>query len=195
MWQENSARRLTIAGDILAKIVQADRCQIGTGFIGTPIICDALTRSGHSDLAFKMLLKQNNPSWLYPITMGATTTWERWDSMLPSGKINPGEMTSFNHYAFGAVADWMHRCIGGLSSAVPGWREVLVKPVLGGNITHAFTSHESMFGKISVRWKLDGSKFDLEVIVPANVTATVELPDGVIDRVGSGTHLFTAIVE
>ena len=82
---------------------------MATGFAGTPFVLDALSRTGHVDTAYRMLMEKECPSWLYPITMGATTVWERWDSMLPDGSINPGEMTSFNHYALGAVADWMHR--------------------------------------------------------------------------------------
>lgn len=192
IWKENSDERMKLAGEQLGKIVEMDGCQIGTGFIGTPIICDALVRTGRADLAYKMLLNDKNPSWLYPITMGATTTWERWDSMLPNGKINPGDMTSFNHYAFGAVADWMHRALGGLSSVSPGWKQVLIKPLLNDKITSASTAHESPFGRISSSWKIDGSNFSLDVTLPANVSGIVELPDGKQHKIGSGTHSFTA---
>ena len=82
-----------------------------------PFVNDALTVTGHLDDAYALLLQREAPSWLYAVTMGATTIWERWDSMLPDGSINPGEMTSFNHYAFGAVADWMHRSVAGLAPA------------------------------------------------------------------------------
>ena len=95
---------------------------IATGFAGTPYICDALTSTGHLDDAYRLLLQRECPSWLYPVTMGATTIWERWDSMLPDGTINPGQMTSFNHYAFGAVADWMHRDHRRIRPAEPGYR-------------------------------------------------------------------------
>ena len=91
-----------------------------TGFVGTPLICDALTHAGALDTAYRLLLQRECPSWLYPVTMGATTIWERWDSMLPDGTVNPGEMTSFNHYALGAVADWLHRTVAGLAPAAPG---------------------------------------------------------------------------
>ncbi|CAN6674979.1 hypothetical protein TRVA0_076S00188 [Trichomonascus vanleenenianus] len=194
-FSEDSPEHLEVAGNMLKQIVTMDRFHIGTGFVGTPIICDALVKTGHSDVAYKMLLNEENPSWLYPITMGATTTWERWDSMLPDGKINPGEMTSFNHYALGAVADWMHRSIGGLQCAAPGWKEVVIKPLLGGGISHATTTHDSMFGKISCSWKVVGSKFSLEVVIPANVTGVVHLPDGKMYSVGSGNHFFTADVN
>lgn len=83
--------------------------RIGTGFVGTPLVCDALLNAGLVDEAYLLLLQECRPSWLYPVSMGATTVWERWDSMLPDGTINPGEMTSFNHYALGAVVDFLQR--------------------------------------------------------------------------------------
>uniref|UniRef100_A0A060T4L7 alpha-L-rhamnosidase n=1 Tax=Blastobotrys adeninivorans TaxID=409370 RepID=A0A060T4L7_BLAAD len=194
LWKDVSPNKLKFAGDILAEIVERDKCQIGTGFIGTPIICDALTLTGHADLAYKMLLNKKNPSWLYPVTMGATTTWERWDSMLPDGKINPGEMTSFNHYAFGAVASWMHRAIGGLQSVRPGWKKVLIKPVLGGDIDYASTTHESPFGTISSSWKINGSELQLDVALPPNVSGVVVLPGGKSVDIGSGQYSFTSSI-
>ena len=128
------------AGDRLAALVAESGYRISTGFAGTPFVTDALTATGHLDDAYRLLLQQECPSWLYSVTMGATTVWERWDSMLPDGSINPGEMTSFNHYALGAVADWMHRVIGGVAPAEPGYRTVRVAPRPGGGITWASTS-------------------------------------------------------
>ncbi len=93
-------------------------------------MADALADSGHPDLAYRLLLQTGCPSWLYSVTMGATTVWERWDSMLPDGSINPGQMTSFNHYALGAVADWMHRRVAGLAAGDPGYRTIVVRPLL-----------------------------------------------------------------
>ena len=108
------------AGRRLAETVAADGYRIATGFVGTPLVTDALSDEGQAEAAYRLLLQTECPSWLYPVTMGATTIWERWDSMLPDGSINPGEMTSFNHYALGAVADWMHRTVAGLAPAGPG---------------------------------------------------------------------------
>ena len=113
----DDATASALAGKRLAELVAESGYRISTGFAGTPYITDALTRTGHLDDAYRLLLERECPSWLYPVTMGATTIWERWDSMLPDGTINPGEMTSFNHYALGAVADWMHRTIGGHRAA------------------------------------------------------------------------------
>ena len=123
-----------LAGKRLAELVAESGYRIQTGFAGTPYVLDALTTTGHLDEAYRLLLQRECPSWLYPVTMGATTIWERWDSMLPDGTINPGQMTSFNHYALGAVADWMHRTIGGIAPLEPGYSRVLIAPRPGGGI-------------------------------------------------------------
>ncbi|WP_306214322.1 family 78 glycoside hydrolase catalytic domain, partial [Actinoplanes sp. RD1] len=113
------------AGRRLARLVADSGYRVSTGFAGTPYVTEALTLTGHLDDAYRLLLTRDCPSWLYPVTMGATTVWERWDSMLPDGSLNPGEMTSFNHYALGAVADWIHRRIGGIAPLEPGYAKVL----------------------------------------------------------------------
>ncbi|MGY4859587.1 family 78 glycoside hydrolase catalytic domain [Cryobacterium sp. AP23] len=177
------------AGTRLAELVRSHGYRIGTGFVGTPLICDALCLGGQSAVAYRLLLEEGCPSWLYPVAMGATTIWERWDSMLPDGSINPGEMTSFNHYALGAVADWMHRAIGGIAPAEPGSRVTLVEPILGGGLTSASASLDAGYGPVTVDWTLTGGSFALTVAVPPNTTAIVRLP-GAADTVtvGSGTH-------
>jgi alpha-L-rhamnosidase len=123
--------------------------------------------------------------------MGATTVWERWDSMLPDGTVNPGEMTSFNHYAFGAVADWLHRRVAGLAPAAPGYRRVAVRPRPGGGLTRATATHDSPYGRIEVAWRRAGGRLDVDVMLPPGVTAVVELPAGRPVEVGSGEHHFT----
>jgi len=174
------------AGDRLSELVRDSGYHIRTGFVGTPIICDALCSTGHYVAAYRLLLQQECPSWLYPVTIGATTIWERWDSMLPDGSINPGEMTSFNHYALGAVADWMHRTIGGLTPTEPGYRRMEIRPRPGGGLTHAQTRHITPYGLAEASWKIENGKFDLNVIIPANTTALVILPNGEQNEVGSG---------
>ena len=116
------------AGQRLASLVRSAGNRIATGFAGTPVITDALTVSGGLDAAYELLLEKECPSWLYAVSQGGTTIWERWDSMLPDGTVNPGEMTSFNHYALGAVADWMHRTVAGLAPLEPGYRRILFRP-------------------------------------------------------------------
>ncbi len=179
------------AGRRLADLVRASGYRISTGFVGTPLVTDALTAVGETEVAYRLLLQTGCPSWLYPVTMGATTIWERWDSMLPDGTINPGEMTSFNHYALGAVADWMHRRIAGLAPAEPGYRTIAVAPIPTGALTYASTRHLTPYGEASVSWRRDGGRFSLEVTVPIGTTAVVALPDGSPEQtVGAGTHSF-----
>ncbi|RKR73593.1 glycoside hydrolase family 78 protein [Frondihabitans australicus] len=179
-------------GSRLAALVSSNDYRIGTGFVGTPIITDALTVTGHLGTAEKLLLETKNPSWLYPVTMGATTIWERWDSMLEDGTINPGEMTSFNHYALGAVADWLHRTVAGLAPAEPGYRVVRVAPRPLDALEHAKADFDSPYGRVSVGWHRDGDRVVVEATIPANATAEVSLPGSSETlTVGSGSHSWT----
>ncbi len=178
------------AAERLVGLMRESGYHISTGFVGTPLICDALCRTGNYRAAFRLLLQRENPSWLYPVTMGATTIWERWDSMLPDGSVNPGEMTSFNHYALGAVADWLHRTIGGLAPAAPGYRTIEVRPRPGGGITHATARHRTPYGTAECAWRIQDGQIEITVVVPPNTTARVILPgsDAASLEVGAGTH-------
>ncbi|WP_344982223.1 glycoside hydrolase family 78 protein, partial [Streptosporangium fragile] len=198
------ADRRARAGRRLVELVRESGHRIGTGFVGTPLICDALVAAGAPDDAYHLLMQRECPSWLYPVTMGATTIWERWDSLLPDGSVNPGDMTSFNHYALGAVADWLHRTVAGLAPAAPGYRRILVRPLPGGGLCHARAAHLTPYGRAEVRWERAGGRLHLEVAVPAGATATVVLPaepDRAIEggrateadraiEVGAGRHRF-----
>jgi len=166
---------LTRAGDRLARLVADNDYRIATGFAGTPYVTDALTLTGHLDEAYRLLMERSCPSWLYSVSMGATTIWERWDSMLPDGSINPGEMTSFNHYALGAVVDWMHRTIGGIAPLEPGYRRVHLAPRPGGGISWASTSLETPHGPVTSQWRLDDGVLSLDVVLPPGVTGVVSL--------------------
>ena len=178
-----------LAGKRLADLVAESGYHIRTGFAGTPFITHALTQTGHLEVAYQLLLQTECPSWLYPVTMGATTIWERWDSMLPDGTINPGQMTSFNHYAFGAVAYWMHQIIGGIAPLEPGYSRVLIAPQPGGDIRWARSSLDSRHGKISVSWSQDhDGPIELDVAVPDGVTALVQLPGTPAQELGRGQH-------
>ncbi|AYC35980.1 hypothetical protein DWG14_00188 [Streptomyces griseorubiginosus] len=162
------------AGERLARLVREADHHVSTGFAGTPFISDALTRTGHLGDAYHMLLKRDCPSWLYPVSLGATTIWERWDSMLPDGSVNPGEMTSFNHYALGAIADWMHRTIGGITPLEPGYGHVLIAPQPGGALTWADCALETRSGRISVRWRRE-TELALDIELPPGVSAVVRV--------------------
>ncbi|SIT83611.1 alpha-L-rhamnosidase [Microbacterium sp. RU33B] len=179
------------AGDRLAEVVRAAGHRISTGFAGTPFVADALTQTGHLDDAYALLLQREAPSWLYAVTMGATTIWERWDSMLPDGSINPGEMTSFNHYAFGAVADWMHRTVAGLAPLEAGYRRMLIAPQPGGGLTWAGSSLQTPRGTAAVRWDLDGPDLRVEVTVPEGAEAVLRLARREDEALAPGIHVRT----
>ncbi|TDD61859.1 alpha-L-rhamnosidase [Kribbella antibiotica] len=181
------------AGARLADLVRSAAFRISTGFVGTPLIADALTDAGYPDVAYRLLLQTHCPSWLYAVTMGATTVWERYDSMLPDGSINPGEMTSFNHYALGAVADWMHRRVAGLAPGEPGYRSLVVDPLISSHLTSASAKHLTPYGEAAVSWSRSNGEIALSVTVPVGARAQVVVPgsDGPVE-VCHGTHEWTA---
>ena len=181
------------AAERLVEAVRMKRHKIATGFLGTPLICDALVSAGAIDDAYQLLTQKDCPSWLYPVTMGATTIWERWDSMLPDGSINPGEMTSFNHYALGAVADWMHRVIGGLAPGAPGYQVINVAPRPGGGVAWARTAHLTPYGRAAVSWRRADGNLAVDVTVPAGTTAVVTLPGTAPAEAGPGRHAFDTV--
>ena len=186
------------AGARLSQLAVAGGLTIATGFVGTPLVCDALTTTGHVDTAYGLLLQEQCPSWLYPLLQGATTIWERWDALTPEGRVMPEglSMISFNHYALGAVADWLHRVVGGLAPAAPGWRELRIAPEPGGGLTHAFGRLDTPYGVASSSWELGDGTVTVEATVPPNTTAHVRLP-GASDelQVGSGSHRWTVPYE
>ena len=186
----DAAQRHT-AGERLAELVREGDHLIQTGFVGTPIVCDALASTGHVDDAYHLLLQTEMPSWLYPVTMSATTVWERWDSMLPDGSINPGEMTSFNHYALGAVADFLHRVVAGLAPIEPGYARVRIAPQPGGGLGRAKVRHDSPYGTIECGWTRNGGRLDVRVVLPEGVTADIEIPGLPPTTAGAGTHEFS----
>jgi alpha-L-rhamnosidase len=178
------------AGERLEALMRESNYHISTGFVGTPLICDALCSVGAYDAAFRLLTQRECPSWLYPVTRGATTIWERWDSMLPDGSINPGEMTSFNHYALGAVADWLHRTVAGLAPVEPGYRSIAIQPHPGGKLTSARASLRTPYGQAESAWAIENGQITLKVIIPPNATASVTLPgdEEASFDIGSGMH-------
>ncbi|WP_308192275.1 alpha-L-rhamnosidase C-terminal domain-containing protein [Curtobacterium flaccumfaciens] len=194
------------AGDRLADVVAKSGYTISTGFAGTPLMTDALSSTGHLDEAYLLLLQERCPSFLYPVTQGATTIWERWDSVRPDGTINPSGMTSLNHYALGAVADWMHRTIGGLTSTAPGYQQMRIAPQPGGDITHAALQHDTVNGRIEIEWSIENGQATVTVTIPDGTAADIVLPfhpDQLQPTVSGGTHTWeyeldaaaTAVVE
>jgi alpha-L-rhamnosidase len=179
----------------LGELVRRSGHHMTTGFAGTPIICDALCDAGAVPDAYALLLQEEPLSWLYAVTMGATTIWERWDGLRPDGSLNPGEMNSFNHYALGSVADWLHRSVGGLAPAEPGYRRLLVRPLIGPGITSAHVRHHTPYGPAEVAWTIADQKLELRVLVPPNTDATVHVPGAdAPTEVAAGSHTWSVPV-
>lgn len=185
----NASKLKEAMGRRLGELVTRDLWQVSTGFAGTPIVLQTLADNGSLHHAYRMLQANDCPSWLSPVLLGATTIWERWDSMLANGDINPGEMTSFNHYALGSVAYFLHAYVGGIRPLEPGWKKVLIKPQPGGTVTHAKVGFTSPYGQVSCHWQIKGDKLKVNVSVPPNTSAKVELP-GHEEDIGSGEKNF-----
>ena len=184
------------AADRLAELVEQGEYCIGTGFPGTPYILFALADNGHADTAYRMLLNTKCPSWLYEVTCGATTIWERWDGLDENGVCPIGDdgtdlMISYNHYASGAVGDFLYRRTAGLEPTEPGWRSFRVRPLPGGGPDWAQAELRTPYGKILSRWEQRDGSFTIHVTVPVSTCCTVALPDGSEHQVGSGSYQFT----
>ena len=164
------------AADRLAMNVRDYGNHLTTGFLGTPYLCHVLTRFGHIDTAYDLLLQETYPSWLYPVKMGATTIWERWDGMKPDSTFQTPGMNSFNHYAYGAIGDWMYRTVAGLQEVQPGYKELSIAPKPGTKLTKAVAEYSTPYGKAKSSWEIVDGKMRLEAVVPANTTATLVLP-------------------
>lgn len=149
---------------------------ITTGFLGTPYICHVLTENGYTDLAYRLLLRKQYPGWLYPVTMGATTIWERWNSMMPDRTIPDNGMNSFNHYSYGAIGDWLYRDAVGLQETSPGFKTIAVKPHPGGGFTFMSAEENTPYGRAAAKWNDENGAFTLEVTIPANTTAEIYVP-------------------
>ncbi|WP_431964763.1 family 78 glycoside hydrolase catalytic domain [Actinacidiphila sp. bgisy160] len=179
---------LTLTGDlapadrrdaIVAKFVKTLERRdyhLSTGFLGVDGLLPALTEAGRSDIAYRLLQHKDYPSWGYEIGKGATTVWERWNSINPDGTFNDMGMNSFNHYAYGAVGEWMYRTMAGVSAAEPGYRKVLIAPEPGEGIDHVDFSHETPYGTVRSAWDTTSGAMMLDVTVPANTTAQVRIP-------------------
>lgn len=164
------------AGNYFAQDVKKFQ-HLTTGFLGTPLLCPSLSAIGRDDLAFMLLNRKEFPSWLYPVSQGATTIWERWDTQKPDGSIIEG-MNSFNHYAYGAIGEWLYNHVAGLNidPDKPGYKHILLKPHPGGGLSFANAEFLSQYGKIKSSWKIKDQNFFYEVEIPANTSASLLLP-------------------
>jgi alpha-L-rhamnosidase len=166
------------AAERLADNVKSYNNHLTTGFLGTPYLCHVLSRFGYDDIAYKLLLQKDYPSWLYPVTMGATTIWERWDGQKPDSSFQTPGMNSFNHYAYGAIGDWMYRVMTGLDTYEdgPGYKHIKIQPHIGGDFTNAAATLQTYYGTLSSSWKLENGKLMMDIEIPANTTATIFIP-------------------
>ena len=160
----------------LVRDIEKRGWHLSTGFVGTRHLMLALSNEGRDDVACKLLLQDTYPSWLFMVKMGATTIWERWNSIQPDGSIHPPGMNSFNHYAFGSVGEWMFRKLAGIDIAENGFRRVLIKPVICDGLEFVRASYKSIRGLISVEWRKSKNLLHMKVNLPPNVSAIVHVP-------------------
>ncbi len=168
--------------EALVKLIEKENGHLVTGFVGTPYICHALSQNGHIHEAYDLLLKDDFPSWLYQVKKGATTVWEHWDGLKPDGTMWSPDMNSFNHYAYGAIGEWLYRVVAGfeIDEEKPGYKHSIIHPHFGGGLSYVKAGYQSVFGNLSVYWQSNGPDTVLNVTVPHNTTASIIL-DGAKD--------------
>lgn len=166
------------AAERLVENIKNYNTHLTTGFLGTPYLCHVLTRFGYDSVAYKLLLRDDYPSWLYPVKMGATTIWERWDGMKPDSSFQTPGMNSFNHYAYGAIGDWLYRRMAGIDTYEdgPGYKHIKIQPHIDTNFSNATASLKTYYGMVKSGWSVDSTKLKLKVEIPANTRATVFIP-------------------
>ncbi|HEY4149755.1 MAG TPA: alpha-L-rhamnosidase C-terminal domain-containing protein, partial [Chitinophagaceae bacterium] len=176
------------AAERLVQNIKSYNNHLTTGFLGTPYLCHVLSRFGYDDMAYTLLLQDSYPSWLYPVRMGATTIWERWDGEKPDSTFQTPGMNSFNHYAYGAIGDWMYRVMTGLDTYEdgPGYKHIKIQPHIGGGITQASSTLQTYYGELSSGWKLEDNKLLLDIEIPANTTAGIYIPAASADAITEG---------
>lgn len=161
----------------LVELIRKEGGHLVTGFVGTPYICHALSQNGYIKEAWELLLKEDFPSWLYQVKHGATTIWEHWDGLKPDGTMWSADMNSFNHYAYGAIGEWLYRAAAGLEidESHPGYQNILFQPLFGEGISYVKASYESVYGKVEIHWQINENTGCVKIIVPVNTTAQLRL--------------------
>ena len=180
---ENEDRERVI--DTLVEYIHDNDDHLTTGFVGTPYLCQVLSDNGYNDLAYTLLQKEDLPSWLYSITKGATTIWEHWDGIKEDGSFWSPDMNSFNHYAYGAIGDWLYRVVAGIDidHENPGYKHVIIKPQPGPGIDYADAKLDSMYGDIKSYWNKENEEMEMKVTIPPNTFATIVLPEAELESV------------
>jgi alpha-L-rhamnosidase len=168
---------------LLNKDIKSRGNHLSTGFLGTPYLCHVLSDFGYTETAYDLLLQETYPSWLYPVKMGATTIWERWDGQKTDSTFQDAGMNSFNHYAYGAIGDWMYRISAGLETMSPGYRHLIIQPHPTNKLEYSKATFESSYGTVASGWERKDGKTIVKVRIPVNTTATIILPAGSQDKV------------
>jgi alpha-L-rhamnosidase len=178
----------TQAAEKLVQNIKGYGTHLTTGFLGTPYLCHVLTKFGYTDVAYALLMQETYPSWLYPVKMGATTIWERWDGIKPDSTFQTPGMNSFNHYAYGAIGDWMYRVVAGLDTYEdgPGYKHIKVQPHVGGKLTQASATLQTYYGTLSSAWNTEEGKLTLDIKIPANTKAAVYIPASGVGTITEG---------
>jgi alpha-L-rhamnosidase len=180
-----SPAQRAIAADKLVEDIRTHDWHLTTGFLGTPYLMIELSNSGHSDVAYRLLLQNTYPSWGYMIEHGATTMWERWngDQMMGDPSMN-----SYNHYAYGAVAEWLYRYAAGIDESAddPGFHRIVLHPQFDASLGETKATYDSSYGPITSNWKADGSTIKWDVVIPANTTALLSFPSDVTTQIQEG---------
>lgn len=175
----------------LVQNIEAHKNHLSTGFVGTPYLCHVLSEHGNHDLAGTIFLQEDYPSWLYAIKKGATTIWERWNSIMPDGSFDESGMNSLNHYAYGSIGDWMYQKLAGINVLEPGYKRFSIRPLFIKGINYVKASYECVYGTIISEWECKDGKIRIRVKVPANTKAEIHLPEKEeVLYVGSGEYYY-----
>ncbi|MBY3620949.1 family 78 glycoside hydrolase catalytic domain [Acinetobacter sp. CUI P1] len=162
---------------MLAQHIEENGVHLTTGFVGTPYLCLVLSRFGYTDLAYQLVLQKEYPSWLYSVIQGATTIWEHWDGIKQDGSFWSDDMNSYNHYAYGAIGDWLYRTAAGIELLEPGYKKIRIQPQIWNHLTWVDASLESVHGTIKVSWKKQkDASVEMQVLIPSNTTAEIIIP-------------------
>ena len=173
----------------LSEMIIDNGVKIKTGFVGTPYLLHALSNNGYAELAYDLLLQEEYPSWLYSVNQGATTIWEHWDGINDKGEIWSSDMNSFNHYAYGSVADWVYSVACGIKTVEekPGFEEVIIAPTPTKKLNHLSAKIKTKHGTISSKWKKEGDSFSYEITTPVKAKIIIDGKEHVVQK---GTYNF-----
>jgi alpha-L-rhamnosidase len=179
----------------LIRDIEKRDLHLSTGFVGSPYLPHVLSDNDHLDFAYRLLMQQSWPSWLYAVTQGATTIWERWDGWTHDKGFQDPSMNSFNHYAYGAIGAWLYAVTAGLNpdTAAPGYKHIILRPRPGANLTHAQVTYDSLYGRIVSVWSVENGVFDWRVVIPPNTSATLHIPAATNTEISGDTDAVTLI--